>query len=52
MLDVEEKKNQIHKQGVEEGLLQAAKNMLREGTDISTIIKVTGLTEEQIGKIE
>ncbi len=40
------------KQGIEEGVEQVAKNALKEGLDIATIEKLTGLTAEAIKAIE
>ena len=37
-------------QGIEKGIEQMAKNMLKEKIDIETIIKVTGLSREEIEK--
>ena len=35
-------------EGIAEGIKQIAKNMLEEGVDIKTIVKLTGLTETEI----
>jgi predicted transposase/invertase (TIGR01784 family) len=39
------------KQGKNEGKIEVAKSMLQEGSDIKFIIKVTGLPEEEIEKL-
>ena len=38
-------------QGLKQGKLLVAKNMKSEGIDIDTIMKITGLSEEEIEKI-
>lgn len=40
------------KEGIKEGLYEVAKNLLEMDVDLSTIIKATGLTEEEINKIK
>ena len=37
--------------GIQEGILKIAKKMKEEGIDVEVIIKVTGLTKEQIESI-
>ena len=37
--------------GIEQGRIETAKKMLQEKLDIKLIIKVTGLTEEEIKKL-
>lgn len=39
-------------QGIEEGKIEIVKNMLKENIDISLISKVTGLSKEEIEKLE
>ena len=38
----------IYAKGVDDGIIKIAKNMLKENIDIEMIIKVTGLTKEEI----
>jgi len=39
------------KKGIEKGKLETAANMLREGFELETVKKLTGLTDEQLSKI-
>ena len=41
-------KHAIYAKGVDDGIIKIAKNMLKENIDIEMIIKVTGLTKEEI----
>ena len=41
-----------HNEGVKEGLLRVAKNLLKKNVDISEIKELTGLSEEEIQKIK
>ena len=58
--ELEEKNTQIQKQileegieqGIEQGLLQTARNMLERNCEINFISEVTGLTLEEINKIQ
>ena len=38
--------------GSEEGIKAVAKNLIKIGTDDTVIIAVTGLSEEELGKIK
>jgi predicted transposase/invertase (TIGR01784 family) len=38
-------------EGIEEGILRTAKNLLRKGFDVSVIADVTGLDESTISKL-
>ncbi|MGV8118943.1 MAG: hypothetical protein AB2L14_04175 [Candidatus Xenobiia bacterium LiM19] len=38
--------------GIEKGKLETAANMLREGFELETVKKLTGLTDEQLSKID
>ena len=40
------------KVGLEKGKIEIAKNMLKDGIDIEIIIKYTGLTKEEIEKLQ
>jgi predicted transposase/invertase (TIGR01784 family) len=39
------------KLGIEKGKLETAKNMKRFGIDLPSIVKITGLTKEEIEKL-
>ncbi|TAN49526.1 MAG: Rpn family recombination-promoting nuclease/putative transposase [Methylococcaceae bacterium] len=39
---------EAEKRGIEQGILEMAKAMLKEGFDMKSIVKITGLTEETI----
>ena len=41
-----------HNEGVKEGLLRVAKNLLKKNVDISEIKELTGLAEDEIQKIK
>ena len=45
-------RNQGLKEGLEKGIYNVAKNMLRENIDIDTISKVTGLSISNIEKLK
>ena len=49
---MEEGRKQGKEQGIEKERLRVAKNLLREGVDIRTIKKSTGLSEKEIMQIE
>ncbi|MBQ9436770.1 MAG: hypothetical protein IJU50_00380, partial [Lachnospiraceae bacterium] len=49
---MEEGRKQGKEQGIEKERLRVAKNLLREGVDIRTIKKSTGLSEKEILQIE
>ena len=48
--DREKSLREARKQGNEEGIIQTAKNMLKENFDIELISKITGLEKEQFMK--
>ena len=41
-----------HKEGIREGILKVARNLLKKKVDISEIKELTGLTEEEIMNIK
>lgn len=49
---LEKGKEEGKKEGKMEGKLDVAKNMLSEGMDIPLIVKITGLTEEEVLKLK
>lgn len=46
--DVQKVRKESMQKGREEGKIEVAKNLLKDGTDISYILKITGLTEEKV----
>lgn len=48
ILDYNTGMRDAREEGIKEGAIKIAKNMLKKGIDIDTIIEVTGLTKEEI----
>ena len=52
ILDYNTGMRDAREEGIKEGAIKIAKNMLKKGIDIDTIIEVTGLTKEEIEEIK
>lgn len=50
-IGLEEGRIEGKEQGIEEGIKTVAKNLIKIGTEDNVIMAVTGLSEEELGKI-